>query len=226
MTPKFNSSRFPLFVRRRRLIGSLAAGAGLLPNVPAALAALLITAPQTRGPFYPRELPLDADNDLVKVAGRSALARGEITDLTGRVMDARGRAVAGAVVEIWQCDANGRYHHPRDRRDAPLDENFQGYGSFVADADGRYRFRTIKPVAYPGRAPHIHFAVKAPGAEPFVTQMYAAGAPENARDWILNRIPNPARRRALMVAFEPANADSAPLRAHFDIVLETGAVPG
>ncbi|HEY5700549.1 MAG TPA: protocatechuate 3,4-dioxygenase, partial [Gammaproteobacteria bacterium] len=159
-------------MNRRRVLQTGAAGAAALTSAPAVWAALLATAPQTRGPFYPQQLPLDSDNDLVKVAGRSALARGEVTDLTGRVVDERGRAVAGAVVEIWQCDANGRYHHPWDRRDVPLDENFQGYGHFAADADGRYRFRTIKPVAYPGRAPHIHFAVKAPAASTFITQMY------------------------------------------------------
>ena len=211
---------------RRRVLVSGIGGAVILGNAPSAVSALLTTAPQTRGPFYPQELPLDTDNDLVMVAGRSALARGDITDLTGRVVDARGRAAAGALVEIWQCDANGRYHHPWDRRDAPLDENFQGYGRFLADDRGRYRFRTIRPVAYPGRAPHIHFAVKAPGAAPLVTQMYVDGAPENARDGILNRIRDPARRRALTVVFEPSEKDSALYRAHFDIVLEAGAVAG
>jgi protocatechuate 3,4-dioxygenase beta subunit len=202
------------------------AGAATMTGTPPALSALLTTAPQTRGPFYPQALPLDSDNDLVQVAGRNALARGAITNLTGRVMDARGRAVAGAHVEIWQCDANGRYHHPWDRRDVPLDENFQGYGNFVTDDEGRYRFRTIRPVAYPGRAPHIHFAVRAPGAAPLVTQMYVAGAPENERDGILNRIRDPARRRALIVSFEPARTDSASLRAHFDIILEAAAATG
>ena len=208
---------------RRRLLG---AGVAAFGAATPALAALLTTAPQTRGPFYPHELPLDSDNDLVRVAGRDALAEGAITDLGGRILDANGRGVAGAVVEIWQCDANGRYHHPWDRRGAPRDENFQGYGRFVAGTDGRYRFRTIRPVPYPGRAPHIHFAVRAPGGTSLVTQMYVAGAPENHRDGILNGVRDPSRRSALIVPFEPADSDIAFLKARFDIVLGPGAAGG
>ncbi len=190
---------------------------------PGAAASVLIGTPaQTRGPFYPLELPLDSDNDLVRVKGRAGVARGEITDLVGQVLDRRGRPAAGTLVEIWQCDANGRYHHPWDRRGVPLDENFQGYGSFVTDADGRYRFRTIKPVAYPGRAPHIHFSVKAENAAPLVTQMYVAGAPENPRDGILNRIRDPNQRQALLVDFRPNDTELATLKARFDIVLDAG----
>lgn len=213
-------------ITRRALVRSgFAAGAAglcLAGRAGEALAELVATPPQTRGPFYPVELPLDSDNDLVQVAGRSALAKGEITDLRGRVLDERGRPIAGARVEIWQCDAYGRYHHPRDRRNAPLDENFQGYGRFTTSDEGGYRFRTIKPVAYPGRAPHIHFAVTAPGAEPFITQMYVAGAPENARDYLLNRVGGERRKAALLVAFTPAGDGSAALEARFDIVLESG----
>ena len=98
---------------------------------------------------------------------------------------------------------NGRYHHPRDRRNAPLDENFQGYGRSRTGAEGLYRFRTIRPVTYPGRPPHIHFTIRGPEFEPFVTQMYVKGAPENDRDWILNRIRNPVRRASVLVPFEP-----------------------
>lgn len=193
---------------------------------PSALSALLTTAPQTRGPFYPQELPLETDNDLVRVTGRNGLARGEITNLTGRIMGEDGRAVSGALVEIWQCDANGVYHHPWDPRAAEVDENFQGYGRFICGPDGRYRFRTIEPVAYPGRAPHIHFAVTGPGGPPLVTQMYVAGAPQNARDGVLNRIPDPVRRRALMVSFEPDTTGPATRRAQFDIILGADRAPG
>lgn len=206
------------FGRRRTLtaiavgVSGLAAGRGLS-------AALLATPAQTRGPFYPQTLPLDSDNDLVRVEGRSGLARGEITDLDGRVLDPRGRPVAGARVEIWQCDAYGRYHHPWDRRNVPLDEDFQGYGRFTTSPEGAYRFRTIKPVPYPGRAPHIHFAVTAPGADPFITQMYVAGAPENQRDFLLNRVGDARARARLIVDFTPAEDRSAALKARFDIVL-------
>jgi protocatechuate 3,4-dioxygenase beta subunit len=193
-----------------------------LAGVKGAAAALLRTPAQSRGPFYPQELPLDSDSDLVQVAGKSGLAKGEITDLRGRVLDLRGRAVAGARVEIWQCDAFGRYHHPRDRRNVALDPKFQGYGRFTTSQKGGYRFRTIKPVPYPGRAPHIHFAVTAPGADPFITQMYVAGARENEHDFLLNRIDDARLRARLIVAFTPTGDGSAGFKARFDIILGEG----
>jgi len=207
---------------RRRLLGAAAAAFGLAwIGAPGTLAAqLLRTPPQSRGPFYPVELPLDRDNDLVTVAGRPGIAQGEVANVVGRILDERGRPVVAARVEIWQCDAHGRYRHPWDRRDAPLDPNFQGYGQFITGADGAYRFRTIKPVPYPGRAPHIHFAISGPGFEPLITQMYVAGAPENQRDFLLNGIPDPKARQRLIVPFERAVGDpSATLLARFDIVL-------
>jgi protocatechuate 3,4-dioxygenase beta subunit len=207
--------------RRRVLAGSLST-LGLLAMTPLArlaAAELIGTPPQTRGPFYPLTIPLDSDNDLVRVQGRSRLAKGEITNVVGRVLDERGRAVAGARIEIWQCNAYGRYHHPGDRQNVPLDPNFQGYGEFVTGDDGTYRFRTIKPVRYPGRAPHIHFAISGPGIEPLVTQMYVAGAPENERDWILNNIRDPRARTSLIVPFAPSTDTPGELLAKFDLVL-------
>lgn len=205
---------------RRRLVAGLSSLALLAALPRSLLAALLPTPRQSMGPFYPDVLPLDNDNDLVQVAGRGDLAKGEITDLSGRVVDQDGQPVAGALVEIWQCDANGRYLHSRDTRAVPRDPNFQGYGRYTTGADGRYRFRTIKPVPYPGRAPHIHFAVSAPGRDPLVTQMYVRGAPENGRDWLLNGVRDPAAREALLVSFEPAPDNQlAELKAEFEIVL-------
>lgn len=186
------------------------------------LAGLQYTPAQSRGPFYPLELPLDLDNDLVQVTGQPDMANGEISNVIGRVLDDRGRPVREAVVEIWQCDANGRYRHPGDLGNKPEDPGFQGYGRFVTGKEGTYRFRTIKPVPYPGRAPHIHFAIRAPGFEPLITQMYVQGAPENRRDWILNSIHDTRARASLIVEFapNPARADSS-LLARFDIVLGT-----
>ena len=204
-------------IGRRRWLGG-AAAAGL--SLAAGRAAGLVGTPrQTTGPFYPYDHALESDADLVQVDGRGVLARGVITHLGGVVRDHRGHPVPGALVEIWQCDANGRYHHPRDRRNAPLDENFQGYGRSRTGADGDYRFRTIEPVAYPGRAPHIHFAIRGPGFEPLITQMYVDGAPGNAEDWILNRIRDPVRRASLVVPFEPHPDLPGQRIARFDIVL-------
>ncbi|MDH3688053.1 MAG: protocatechuate 3,4-dioxygenase [Gammaproteobacteria bacterium] len=205
--------------RRRLLVGSVLGFAAVLPGIGSAAAELTLTPRQTRGPFYPTRIPLDSDNDLVIVNGKAGEAKGEIANVVGQVLDERGKAIDGARIEIWQCDANGRYHHPWDTRDAPLDLNFQGYGEFTTGADGAYRFRTIKPVPYPGRAPHIHFAVSVPGTQPLVTQMYVAGAPENKRDWILNSIRDVRARQSLIVSFKRHANFPGELMGNFDIVL-------
>jgi len=207
---------------RRRL---LAGGLSLLALAAAepALAALRATPRQTLGPFYPRELPLDSDNDLTRVAGQAGEASGQAVHVFGRVVDLEGRPLAGTRVEIWQCDALGLYHHPGDRA-GRRDPAFQGYGQMTSAGDGGYRFRTIKPVPYPGRTPHIHFAVTAPGRERLVTQMYLAGHPQNQRDGIFMGVRDPAARASLLVDFTPETAaelgadDGAPA-GRFDIVL-------
>jgi len=203
---------------RRHLL--ITAGAALLLRPSEALAALLPTPAQSTGPFYPRELPLDRDNDLATVSGAPAGAKGEITHVFGHVRDVEGRPVAGARVEIWQCNAFGRYHHPGDTRNAPLDPGFQGFGETQTAENGAYRFRTIKPVPYPGRTPHIHFAVTAPRGTRLVTQMYVEGAPGNERDGLLGSIRDPAARRSVLVALRPApEIEGGALSGTFDIVL-------
>ncbi|MGH6912509.1 MAG: intradiol ring-cleavage dioxygenase, partial [Geminicoccales bacterium] len=131
--------------RRRLVLGAAALAA--MRALPAS-AALPSTPEQTEGPFYPLELPLDSDNDLVRVEGRAERASGTILHLGGRVLDPDGRPVRGARLEIWQCDAFGVYHHPGDRR-GPADPNFQGFGATGVTEDGAWRFRTIEPVPYP-----------------------------------------------------------------------------
>ena len=207
---------------RRHLLTSSAALVSVGALTPAA-AALLPTPPQTEGPFYPLTLPLDSDNDLVRVAGRAGAAAGTILHLAGRVLEPSGRPVPGARVEIWQCDAFGVYHHPRDPR-GPADPDFQGFGATTATADGAYRFRTIVPVPYPGRTAHIHFQIKGQGFEPLTTQMYLAGQPLNASDFVYRSIPDPGARAAVTVALQPApqlepQSQHAAQSASFDIVL-------
>jgi protocatechuate 3,4-dioxygenase, beta subunit len=211
---------------RRHLVISASALAGL-HALPAGAAALTPTPRQTTGPFYPLELPLDSDNDLVQIAGHSERAAGTVLHLGGRVLDPDGRAVRGARLEIWQCDAFGVYHHPRDRR-GPADANFQGFGSTAVADDGAWRFRTIEPVPYPGRTPHIHFRILGPGFEPLVTQMYIAGHPLNERDGIYQRLGE--RASLVTVALAPApdlepHLKSGAKRGLFDIVLGPNGVP-
>ncbi len=203
--------------RRRIVLGSL--GAGLVAVAPLAGASLLVTPRQSEGPFYPRDLPLDRDADLVRVEGRQRPAAGVVTHVHGRVLDPDGAPLDGARVEIWQCDANGRYLHPGDRGRRPRDPGFQGFGQALSDRNGRYRFRTIRPVPYPGRAPHIHFRIVRDGLPELITQMYVAGAPENERDVLLRRVRDPAARAALTVRLLPHAGRPGELEGRFDIVL-------
>jgi protocatechuate 3,4-dioxygenase, beta subunit len=207
--------------RRRMLGGFVASAAGFSLSRLSAAAAMAPTAAQTAGPFYPLALPRDSDNDLIHVAGRDGTARGTVTYVSGRVLDLDGRPVSGARVEIWQCDANGRYHHVRDESAGPpLDENFQGYGQTATDGTGGYRFVTIRPVSYPGRTPHIHFTVSGPGFPRLVTQMYVAGESQNERDGVLMGVRDPAARSRLIVPLRPAaEAEPGALAGTFDIVL-------
>lgn len=200
--------------QRRNLILGLS---GMLLACPALAGRLVPTPAQIAGPFYPLQPPLDDDNDLTRVRGRSGVARGRIVDLDGCILDPDGLPIQGARVEIWQCDANGRYHHPHDQG-GPLDPGFQGFGHNVTDQEGRYRFRTIRPVPYPGRTPHIHFAVFVPGRRPFTTQLYVEGEPRNEGDFLFRGIPV-ERRRLVLAEFAPARGSRADLAARFDIVL-------
>jgi len=211
-----------LATHRRRLL-QVAAITALVPACAATAIARprSMTPAQSLGPFYPRELPLDRDNDLTRVAGQAAQARGQITELTGQVTDLSGKALAGVRIELWQVNAFGRYHHPYDTRDRPIDPGFQGYGQFVTDAEGRYRFRTIRPVPYPGRAPHIHLALSGPGFRRLATQMYVEGSAENARDFLLNSVRDRAQRDSLVVPFRKYTGTdgAAAFTANFDVVL-------
>ncbi len=211
----------PLRPGRRKV---LAASAPLILSAAmpgsAAAAALLPTPRQALGPFYPLTFPLDRDADLVQVEGRMERAAGVVTHVFGRVTDTDGRPQPGARIEIWQCNAFGRYHHPRAPATGPIDENFQSYGFTVTDSDGAYRFRTIRPVPYPGRAPHIHFAVQGPGFDRLITQMYVAGEPDNARDGLLGSVRNPDARARLIVPLQAApELEADALAGTFDIVL-------
>lgn len=201
----------------------LSAAAVTLPQrwAAGAFAEELIRTPrQTEGPFYPSKLPLDTDNDLLIINDALSPAVGEITHLTGRILDARGEPLRDATVEIWQVDHHGVYLHTgsanRDRADA----NFQGFGRFLTGSTGEYYFRTIKPVPYPGRTPHIHFKVKVRDKEVLTTQCYIKGHPQNARDGILRSIRDERARESVIIDFAPIpDSRIGELAARFDMVL-------
>lgn len=172
-----------------------------------------LTPAQTEGPFYPVALPADSDADLL-ANGSLRYAQGQPAWVEGTLTDADGRALAGAAVEIWQCDQQGRYHHPGDGDRA--DRAFQGFGRVAVDRDGRWRFRTIRPVAYGGRAPHIHVKVKLGTRELLTTQLYVEGAPGNARDFVWGRL-GAEDRRAVTAPF--AAASDGHLSAKFALVV-------
>ena len=207
-------------MKRREVLAGVAALLARPPASFAATSALIVTPGQTEGPFYPLSFPADMDADLVLVTGEAARATGQITHVSGRVLNRRGEIVHGATLEIWQCDANGIYNHPRAPGQARHDRGFQGYGRTQVDAAGRYAFRTIRPVTYPGRTPHIHFKVHAPGLGRLTTQLYIAGEPQNATDAVLNAIRDRAARESVIVRLEDAS-DIEPdaLKGTFDVVL-------
>ena len=182
--------------------------------------ASLLTPRQSAGPFYPADLPLDDDNDLIHVGGESAVARGQAADVRGRLLDRNGKPLQGIRIEIWQCDANGRYRHPRDPGHREIDRGFQGFGHTVSDAQGRYRFLTIRPVPYPGRTPHIHVAVYPRGQRPFFTQLYVDGEAHNADDFLYRQIPV-EQRPLVTAAFEPTASGEAEFSARWDIMIGT-----
>ena len=205
-------------IKRRTLLKSLLASS-LACSTHLALAQGLIATPaQTEGPFFPDKLPLDKDNDLVIISGHQTPAAGEITELTGRILDLDGKPLQGVTIEIWQVDSNGHYIHSADAS-AKNDANFQGFGRFETGRSGEYRFRTIKPVPYPGRTPHIHVKLRKGGQELLTTQLYVQGHPLNERDGVLRRIRDIRQRAALMVPFLPSEDRQSALAARFDIVL-------
>ncbi|MBI3882574.1 MAG: intradiol ring-cleavage dioxygenase [Verrucomicrobia bacterium] len=206
---------------RRQFLRGLTFSAAALAAPGAFAEALTRTPRMTEGPFYPDRLPLDTDNDLLIINNQTTPAIGEITHLSGRILSASGSPVRNAVVEIWQCDQHGAYIHSRSGNAANRDRNFQGYGRFLTDARGQYYFRTIKPVPYPGRTPHIHFAINRGSRRVLTTQMLIKGHPGNERDGIFRSITDPKLRAAVMTEFKPMPGSRAgELTADFDLVLD------
>lgn len=173
------------------------------------------TPSQTEGPYYPVALPADSDHDLLRNGAQRSYDRGQPVWLEGSVTDLQGQPLRGAWVEIWQCDESGHYHHPDDGNRA--DPAFQGFGRVKLGADGRYRFRTIKPVPYTGRTPHIHVKVRLGTQAQLTTQLYVAGEPGNERDYLWRRLDAEARQALT----RPLVTGSDGLRVDFPLVIAT-----
>jgi protocatechuate 3,4-dioxygenase beta subunit len=206
---------------RRVFLGTL--GAAFVTTRGLFAEELLRTPALTEGPFYPDKLPLDKDNDLIIINDSLTPAVGEITQLSGRVLDASGKPVKDALIEIWQCDANAVYLHTSDssRKESQRDKNFQGYGRFETASDGGYRFRTIKPVPYPGRpSPHIHFKISRNGREVLTSQIFIDGHEGNRADGVFAGLRDPLDRALCMTDFKPiAGSKAGELAAKFDVVI-------
>jgi protocatechuate 3,4-dioxygenase beta subunit len=182
------------------------------------LATSAVTPSASEGPFYPPAHMRfdDVDRDLIKIVDKLEQSGGEIVILAGRVLDAGGNPIPGARIEIWQCDVNGRYLHRADQGETARDVGFQGFGHDISGTDGSYAFRTIKPVPYTGRTPHIHVKVLIDNRERLTTQFYLADHPGNARDWLYRRVPVTERERVTL-RFED-KTDNIP-QARLDIVV-------
>ncbi len=208
---------------RRLFLGSLATSAAFFTTRGLFAEELARTPEQTEGPFYPDKLPLDTDNDLILINDSITPAVGEITHLTGKILGPNGSPIRDATIEIWQCDANQVYLNTRDsdQKKDQQDKNFQGFGRFTTGSTGEYRFRTIKPVPYPGRpAPHIHVKVKKGDRELLTTQCFIAGHPGNNMDGVVRDLPSAFDRELVMVDFVPIKGSKiGEFSAKFEIVL-------
>jgi protocatechuate 3,4-dioxygenase, beta subunit len=209
---------------RRGFFLRLASGLFVSAMSADAFADALQTTPwATEGPFYPyNKLPLDKDNDLVIVNKSLTQAVGTVTNLSGKILDTNGNPVKNALVEIWQCDANGVYLAQSEQQNT--DKNFQGYGRFETDSTGAYRFRTIKPVIYPGRCPHIHVKISTKGKASLTTQLFIKGHPNNARDGVFGQLGGAKMQALVAKDFTPVKGSKiGELAVSFDIIL--GATP-
>jgi protocatechuate 3,4-dioxygenase beta subunit len=213
------STDLPSRRRTLALLGALAASAAT-PAPARERMALEATPADAEGPFYPQSLPADADADLTRVAGRAGTARGTVLYLSGRVLATDGRPLPKAKVELWQCDALGRYHHV-DGDPGERDPDFQGYGVAIADAEGRYAFKTIRPVRYGGRPPHLHFKLAQASARPLTTQLYPRGdSAERSAGFALSG--REARSRLEFAMAPAADREAGALAATYDFVLRAG----
>ena len=206
---------------RRTFLGTLAIGTTAFTARGAFSEELERTPLVQEGPFYPTKLPLDTDNDLLIINDAITPAVGEVTHLSGRILDTTGSPIRNAIVEIWQCDRDGTYLKAHVDDGARFDTNFQGYGRFLTGSTGEYYFRTIKPVPYTGRpAAHIHFKIRKDNKVQLTTECFVKGYAGNERDGIYRRATATKAGKTLPVEFAPVKGSRiGELAARFDIIL-------
>ncbi len=210
---------FHIPLSRRKLLHSLLLTTGGIITGDLYAEALTLTPRATEGPYYPDHLPLDQDNDLLRIKD-GATAEGVIANFGGRLLNVDGKPISGAVIELWQADNNGCYIHSNGtQRGKERDPKFQGYGKIETNAKGEYRFRTIKPGLYTGRTIHWHVRVKQNGKSMLTTQLFIAGVPQNERDGILRHMGTDEQRLSVIREFKPMSTESKELVGTWDIVI-------
>ncbi|WDE03607.1 protocatechuate 3,4-dioxygenase [Thalassomonas viridans] len=177
------------------------------------------TPAEVEGPFYPITPQKDQDADLTRVAGKNGVAQGEIIEVSGQVFDTDLNPVEGVTIDLWQANTFGKYHHPHDTSSAPVDENFQAWAIIQSGSQGRFKFKTVVPGAYPlgsnqQRTPHIHFKIGKNGYVPLLTQMYFPNHPLNKQDGLFKR--KSAEEQARMTAKVAGNGN----QYQYDIIIE------
>ncbi len=183
---------------------------------------------ELRSACFPRSILRPTDADLTKQSTGEPI--GARIVVAGRVSDEDGRPVRNSLIEVWQCNAAGRYHHWRDRHDAPLDPHFHGFGKMLTDDEGNYRFVSIKPAPYPWRnhsnawrPAHIHFSLFGNAyAQRLITQMYFPGDPLIPLDPIFNSVRESLRERLVSTFSLDLTVEGTALGYRFDIVLRGG----
>ena len=158
----------------------------ILPSF--SLGEIIRTPMQAEGPFYPDSLPEDTDNDLVKNGYSTIKAGGKILNLMGSLINSDSKPIKGMTVEIWQTDMNGVYLHMGSFGSKMRDDQFQGFGRSITDKNGHFSFRTIIPVEYPGRTPHIHLKLLNESENVLTTQLYIQGHPLNKKDFLFKQM--------------------------------------
>ena len=181
--------------------------------------AQMSTPRDAEGPFYPITPQKDKDADLTRVSGKTGIAKGTIIEISGQVLDTELNPIEDATIDLWQANSFGKYHHPHDSSEAPIDENFQSWAIIQSGSQGKFKFRTVMPGAYPlgakdQRTPHIHIKVGKHGYEPLLTQMYFPDQPLNETDGLYQR---KSKEQQKMMTAQRQGGDNQYL---YNIVLE------